>query len=294
MQDWPVEGIRSPKCQLCNLIQPLVVQIYAPLENSSFHRTLYVFSCINPNCWNQNESWTCIRSQLLDPEYDSMQETSVNVKSSVDWCTGADDWDDDDNGNFENGNVIHSKNQRYPSDNESDDDSSSLSAGIGNLNVNECNANWGAATVNLEKSSGAVGKQTSPTATAEIEGDEGEVVSIDTPTAPQRDLIALLQETAPVPYYLRSGERNQNNSIAFVSYFMSVGEETNSSYHSDHVRDLIQEYQQNHGDILHLNISQNGEGCDSEKYERALPAHGDKMFHSFLTKIQSNPGQILR
>lgn len=226
----------------------------------------------------------------MDLEYEATCTTAANVKTVGDWCTGADDWDDD-NGNFENGNVIRSKNH---SDNESDDDSSSLSAGIGNLNVDECNANWGGATVNLEKSSGAVGKQSSPTATAEIEGDESEVVSIDTPTAPQRDLIALLQEAAPVPYYVRSGERNQNNSVSFVSYFINVGEEMNMSYHSDHVRDLIQEYQQNHGDVLR--VSQGGEGCDSvsEKYEKAIPAHGDKMFHHFISRIQANPGQIIR
>lgn len=210
---------------------------------------------------------------------------------SNDWCIGADDWDDD-NGNFQNGNMIRPKNQLNPSDNESDDDSSSLSAGIGNLHVDECNANWGGAT---EKGSGAVGKQTSPTAMAEIEGDESEVVSIDTPTAPQRDLVALLQESAPIPYHLRSGERNQNSSISFIPSFISVGEECHPPQ-SDHVRDLIQEYQQNHGDIHHHAVNPGGDNCDSvsEKYEKAVPAHGDKIFHHFLSRIQSNPGQILR
>ena len=54
-QDWPVDGIPQPLCRLCGLSLPLVVQVYAPMDNSPYHRTLYVFGCINPNCWNQNE-----------------------------------------------------------------------------------------------------------------------------------------------------------------------------------------------------------------------------------------------
>lgn len=256
---------------------------------SPFHRTLYVFSCINPNCWNHSESWTCLRSQLLDAEISASATANVNL--GTEWCEGADVWDDD-NGNFENGNTIKPVNQNNLSDYESDDDSCSLSGMIGNLNVDECNANWDS----LEKGSGAVGKQTLPVATAEIEKEENEVVSIDTPTTPQKDLLALLQETAPVPYYMRAGERNQNNSVSFVSFFISVGEEVSANYNSEHVRELIQEYQRNHGDIVHQGINQGreGSGATSEEYEKAIPAHGDKMFHHFLSRIQNNPGQLLR
>lgn len=31
-----------------------------------------------------------------------------------------------------------------------------------------------------------------------------------------------------------------------------------------------------------------------EKYEKAMPVHGDLMFHKYLERIQENPGQILR
>lgn len=275
-------------------MQPLVVQVYAPLENSPFHRTLYVFGCINPNCWNQSNSWTCLRSQTVDLEYEEVVSNDAAVKKNIEWCTGADNWDDD-NGNFENGNVITPKS--YQSENDSDDDSSSISAGLGNLTVDECNANWGGVG-NVDKESGAVGKQMSPIATAEIEGDESEVVSIDTPTMPQRDLLALLQENAPVPYCLHSGERNQNNSISFVPLFMSVGEEVMSSNacSADHVRELIQQYQRHHGDLFQPAVTEGGDSYDSisEKYEKSTPAHGDKMFHQFLCRIQLNPGHILR
>lgn len=44
-----------------------------------------------------------------------------------------------------------------------------------------------------------MGRLHSPSASAEIEGNEGEVISIDTPTIPQHDLTALLQEVTPLP-----------------------------------------------------------------------------------------------
>lgn len=31
-----------------------------------------------------------------------------------------------------------------------------------------------------------------------------------------------------------------------------------------------------------------------EKYEKTLPAHGDKLFHNLISKIQKSPGQLLR
>ncbi|KAK6626588.1 hypothetical protein RUM44_009062 [Polyplax serrata] len=285
--DWPVGGISSPICQLCGLTQVLVVQIYAPIENSAFHRTLYVFCCINPNCWNHSESWTCLRSQYLDPEESTSRS---NVNGGGEWCAGADDWNDG-NGNFENGNTVSSLHSM--SDNESDEsDSCSLSAMIGNMTVDECNANWDG----MEKSSGAVGKQMSPVATAEIEKEESEVVCIDTPTTPQKDLLALLQETAPVPHYMRAGERNQNALISFSSFFISVAEEGTTSCNSDHIRELILEYQRNNGDVLFHGSHQHRDENEAaaEDYEKAIPAHGDKMFHHFLNRIQKNPGQILR
>lgn len=31
-----------------------------------------------------------------------------------------------------------------------------------------------------------------------------------------------------------------------------------------------------------------------EKYEKTLPAHGDKLFHHLISRIQRSPGQLLR
>ncbi|XP_069692515.1 programmed cell death protein 2-like [Periplaneta americana] len=304
--DWPVDGIPQPLCQLCGLSLPLVLQIYAPLENSPYHRTLYLFGCINPNCWNQNESWVCIRSQSLEAGSDTSGST-VKTLSTSDWCADADDWEEDNNGNNneENGNVI-GRIESYFSD-EEDETEDDVQVRLGSLSVDDRNANWGGGRgVTAGAGAGAVGRLHSPAATAEIEGDESEVVSIDTPTAPQHDLTALLQEVAPLPMELHSVDSNRQHYSfptgppQFAASFVSVGEEDLPSSPSvtpvsEHVRELLQEYQQNSDDATNPQQEKNqGEQLTQEKYEKSIPAHGDRMFHHFVSRIQHHPGQILR
>lgn len=153
---------------------------------------------------------------------------------------------------------------------------------------------------------GATGKLSSPAATAEIEGDEGEIVSIDTPTYPQNDIPSLLHEALPLPTELCRNSRTTTEKIEilqFVPYFVSVWEESfsHSGSMDHHVRELLQDYQhRNEGNVISEGVdARSASGTDAsmdiaEKYEKSNPAHGDKMFHSFLTRIQQNPGQILR
>lgn len=74
------------------------------------------------------------------------------------------------------------------------------------------NASW-----NKGRLEGARANLHSPQASAEIEGDESELVTIDTPTGPQFDLHALLQESAPLPKDVRNAQ--------FTPYFICVAEE---------------------------------------------------------------------
>lgn len=265
-------------------------------------------------------SWQCIRSQALanGPDTEAVTVTTVNTGSTTDWCDDADDWDDENsaNNNEENGNVIgriESFDQfSDEEDNDGEDSQADVKMRLGNLTLDDRNANWegeikGGAGV---QEGGAVGRLHSPSATAEIEGEESEVVSIDTPTAPQCNLIALLQEVAPLPASLNSssdGHLSRPCDVPeFSEYFICVGEEDilgNSptiTPLSEHVRELLQEYQQNNDDIS-LSPQQEkgaaigqGDHLTPEKYEKTLPPHGDKMFHQFLMRIQRNPGQILR
>lgn len=84
---------------------------------------------------------------------------------------------------------------------------------------------------------GAAGRIHSPNASAELEGEESELVTIDAPLAPKRDLIALLKQTTAVPV--------DQSKINLRSFFISVDLEPMSGLASamgDHIRELLQEY----------------------------------------------------
>ncbi|KAF7400471.1 hypothetical protein HZH66_005655 [Vespula vulgaris] len=249
--DWHGKNtLSSPQCRLCGLHQLLALQLYAPLENSKYHRTLYIFACINPNCWNHNESWTCLRIQSLENER-------------------ADDWGDNlnDNSCEHNGNNMLS--------NVPIDFNHSMQSAIGKdfvddfavLQVDDPNAN---SPASIESPiGGAVGKVDSSQASAEIEGEESEVI-----------------------------ESNTEEKYFFTEIFISVDEEASNIDVPQHVRELLLEYQHTKPDasptfVPESNDSKNA-GTDIEKYEKSVPLHGDEMFHNFVSRIQDNPGQLLR
>ena len=57
--------IEHPRCSLCNALLPLVNQIYCPLENSCFHRVVYIFGCTNISCWNKKERYCILMSIII-------------------------------------------------------------------------------------------------------------------------------------------------------------------------------------------------------------------------------------
>ncbi|XP_053671213.1 programmed cell death protein 2-like [Anopheles nili] len=331
--DWPADAVEIQPCMLCGQQRPLIVQIYAPLDDSQFHRTLYVFACLNAPCSTQSQAWTCVRIQSLEkssPGAEGVEARSLKLVSkdtAISWCSNADDWGDEEDGtmgicakeefntsafvrvdtnnvanteqllNEENGNVI-----QYEKVSDEDDESNSMEAdpvpGFESLRVDETNAN----ARGDGRSSGATGGELidnlyTTRASAEIEGLEAEIVVVDTPISPKRDLIALLKQPQVVP-----------RSIADVTLrglYISVDEErSNAPLVIDHVRELLAEYQRHEdGKLIPDSPTENvasgtkqqpNPSHDQELYEKGVPMHGDMMFHSFLSKLQENPGQILR
>lgn len=149
-------------------------------------------------------------------------------------------------------------------------------------------------SVDSPLSGGAVGRLDSPQASAEIDGDESEVVCIDTPTRPQCDLLSLLHEVTPLPLQITNAE----TEYTFVEIFLSVDEEECSADVSQHVRELFVEYQHSNADVSTKFTAESGNvktiDTDVEKYEKGVPRHGDEMFHNFVCRIQRNHGQLLR
>lgn len=88
-----------------------------------------------------------------------------------------------------------------------------------------------------------MGLLNSPSASAEIEGEESEMVCVDDPpSAPERDLIAMLKQTRAIP--------NDLNHLQLKSFFIFVDEERKMSIDAntnallnDHIRELLHKYQ---------------------------------------------------
>lgn len=325
------------------------MQIYAPLDNSQFHRTLYVFACVNPICSNQSKGWICIRAQQLEKQYER-DSSSANKRpeqrqpssTNISWCTGADEWDveidndddncfgkqnehqqRDDNLNEQNGNVVSNvvgllsnKNENRIMSDEDEEESVSMESDpiplFGHLQlVDDKNANCEG------QGGGAVGVTNAANAFAEIEGEETEMVTIDLPSAPEQDLIAMLKQTTAVP--------TGSGDLVLKGYFIAVDEERKpltTAMANDHIRELVHEYQRkeeseydNTKCIRSLvpinyfsevgrspsspgNLAAGGanpiSGEADEKYEKPAPIHGDLMFYNYLEQIQENPGQIIR
>ncbi|XP_055603152.1 programmed cell death protein 2-like [Uranotaenia lowii] len=310
--NWPSSDVAVAACPLCGQNRPLIIQIYAPLENSQFHRTLYIFSCLNAPCSTQSQSWLCIRTQALEKspiENEASHVVKAVNPTNISWCSGADDWDDEDlpcEGtafmrvatehipdllNEENGNIIQYDNSKIS---DEDEESNSIEndpvPGFGNLRVDERNANGGGAR------GGTIGNLYTSMASAEIEGTEDDVVVVETPESPKRDLIALLKQPQTIP--------RDVVDLTLRSFYINVDEEYSTSpIVTDHVRELMQEYQKHEEACKTSPDSPMGHGAvggskpmpmDQESYEKAVPMHGDLMFHYFMTKLQENPGQILR
>lgn len=343
-----------PACPLCGMVRPLIVQMYAPLDRSQFHRNLYVFCCVSPTCSQNQKSWVCVRTQHLDNQFDIISEQSPklshkqnkkkqhksSVKQKVNWCSGADDWgwgepeivDEamdltaDDEQNEKNGNVRPNVLQYAQpeddlegtvqdadkvGDDDDDDESTSfendLVCGLNQIDMNspekageDPNANCAAAAVPAATADGA-GSGATASICAEIEGPETDVVLVDTPKKPERDLIALLKHTSTL------GPLSQVKDLTLKSIFISVDveaigkQEVYENYGGllsmDHIRELYQEYKLRDENPARspVDAASGGIGGDEqEAYEKALPAHGDLVFHNFITTIQQNPGQILR
>ncbi|XP_015590316.1 programmed cell death protein 2-like [Cephus cinctus] len=299
--DWHnTKGLLSaPQCRLCGLYQLLALQLYVPLDNSKYHRTLYIFACINPNCWNQNESWSCLRVQSLEETTNTCctESSTVTVPSTANWLPESDDWGDswNDNSSEQNGNNLLNDPKKFSLSVSNASFDEDLNDEFSELHMDDPNAN-SPASIESPIGGGAVGRLDSPHASAEIEGEESEVVCIDTPTRPQCDLVSLLHEVTPLP--VLHIESKAEPSLTFTEIFISVDEEDCSNQVPQHVRDLYLEYQRRNPELSMNAALESGDSkgteTNPEKYEKGIPAHGDEMFHDFLSRIQINPGQILR
>lgn len=313
--DWCLSGCETPSCKRCGRRQSLVVQVYAPLDGSIYHRTLFLFACVTQECWNRSHSWTCLRSQIVDP---SAVRTSAPAPkspsySSEVWFQDEQDWgtgnDNDGNGNADNFNLGPSSSQLYLDNMAKTTTSGGGSGGGGSDNLNNMNSNTTSSITDVaqkmenklniieddananEALCGAVGivgrEGEGLEASAVIEGPEGDMIAVDTPEQPTTDIPALFKEAAQV---------DANADVTFFPFYLvSEVEPPEDLAFSEHERELLVHYTHNTGhDFREEELVSSGEGKGDGVYEKDVAIHGDVFLHKFKKRISRSPQQVMR
>lgn len=121
--DFDDDSKSTSKCRLCGDPQALVAQIYCPLDDSPYHRTIYVLCCVKPECWSKCLGWTVLRQMSFD---ENVGRKSASIERET-WGVDEDSWGDD----------------TWESENEQDDEyegmktASALSLELQQLQLNE-------------------------------------------------------------------------------------------------------------------------------------------------------------
>jgi len=287
LPDWcsqPKTGSSKLTCPLCSSNLVLVTQIYAPLDNSVYHRCLYVFCCVQPACWNQSKSWKCVRSQIKEISTESTTTTTTTqLFSATDWCEEADDWGEDSNDN--NGNVSVCLTPPSVSLSTPSPDSPPPQGAVGgatkrlrNLNLGDANANSGGQD-NVDHEEGVLGVGEGVSAQVEKDDELTGFVSVDLPQVDVSHVPGLFHgsNNASIP----------SEGLIITPIYIWVGEEQLDLKPTQHELNLSKQYQNEVFDD-----EKGGGGGDS--YEKTLPRHGDEYSYKFISTLQRNPGQVLR
>jgi len=285
--DWvnPSEvDISNPACDICTSELTLVSQIYAPLSVSEAqHRTLYLFACLQPPCWNRPDSWTCLRSQRpqQSPQRGGEEKNTSTEKKATDWLGEADDWGDDNEMEDPNGNF----GIEYKAVVKDDPQHNNVIVPLNKLTLS-CPM---ASTQGGEASAG-VG-ETAEAAVAEIEMDgEDLTVAVEAPH--------LSISNTNIPGLFTVANRSVPMSgVKLEPFYIWVQEEGEQEETQEHELSLLTEYKAREA----LQQIEAGGGkrdkktpAGADQYEKSLPSHGDEYFHNFISVMKKHPAQILR
>ncbi|RUS68667.1 hypothetical protein EGW08_023571 [Elysia chlorotica] len=325
----PASQASCPPCRLCRGPQSLVAQLYCPLGGSAYHRCLYVFACPN-RCNLQTQGWQVFRSMQYDPTFDAtcsgsnkstgkdhnndQHKGDVDVSSwaedADDWGDGADDWGDaEDNwgGSEADASQTATKDSLVCSDDlvmtiESKSDSDVHPSANDMQHLAD---NFSAQMNIISNSDASVGSPvangSNATSTLEAEPDGGVEESMLVVDAGRLDAMAEILNTKHEEKMLAiARDPLIYGDVKFKAYYLEVVEEpVEEEQVSDHVLNLIKDYEKSEGhslsSLLHER-SKTGKGKSgaSEGYEKSELRHGDRKFHKFLKRLQRCPQQCVR
>ena len=253
-QNWASGNHLNPECGPCSKRMLLVGQIYAPLDNSANHRTLYQFCCVNHDCYGKVGSWVCLRDEIKDSISSvSTVPTATTRVTDTFWNDDADDWGDEEE----------------------------PSIPIESLSVNDSNST----DLNNLKT------ENIPSAELEIETTHEANVVSEPPTKPSEDIRSLLNPTVrSIPesaitefssFYLNVTEEQLS-----VNQKLDLrANELLKEYQRKENCDLKQ---------IQSRTAAKPNGTEGEDYEKSLPSHGDELVHKFISKAQACPEQLIR
>ncbi|KAL5019242.1 hypothetical protein ScPMuIL_004964 [Solemya velum] len=297
---WP--GCREPTCPRCSWILRLVLQSYCPLEASDFHRTLYVFACVNKSCWSEPHSWQVLRSQKICE--DSKRVTSPKIKVPVDdWGTEMDDW-----GMGARGWDATETGLKSTAVQLAGGDNFTFAAAAHTQNVIEA-SRTDTEHCQLEAhssgdASGAFVKTELKQMTLEDSGDELPndfgVVKMDD-CLPEKETIDSMWKLLSHPNQNESdSDVGRQPSEILQSYYISVVEEEDDEVAdaSEHVQQLLWQYQQTErvdiDALMDDSKRDGGKKRAGEGYEKDAVHHGDRTFYKFSKRLSHYPQQCIR
>lgn len=237
----------------------LAVQIYAPLDDSPNHRTLYVFCCLSVQCYCRSEGWICLRDEVRDTSLPTQQASTSMSINQTNWIEDADDWGDEEE------DVTKAVTQ--PAD------------------------------INIEALSIHPASPEAPfVPSAEVEGMEESVNLEDAPTKPTVDIRALLAPTSSAPLPEDESLSVIHFSSFFLNVTEEPALSNQQTKLDLRVKELLAEYQTREKvDLKKIKESSGASSADKEAYEKSRPSHGDELVHKFVLRVQQTcPEQLIR
>ncbi|XP_014681714.1 PREDICTED: programmed cell death protein 2-like [Priapulus caudatus] len=296
---WMGDTLANPVCPFCGQMLLLTVQIYCPLGGSAYHRTLYIFCCIAPTCWNKSESWKVIRTQTIDTEVEAVS-TSAKASVADQWCLSEDDWGDEEDGVMSTNNLV-----------AKEDDLGDTGSGSSELNEQTCNRCVpNAATVAEDvigsgdrcSSSSEPSQEVLDALHAMTVSDTASLSSAEIDAETTDNVIAEeLRLSANAAWREVAEVVTREEGVRFGAFYISAFEEgTPVQPDTAHITHLLVAYEKQEGkQFQQLLASASSGSCGkvkagSEGYEKGSARHGDQVFQSFHKKIQACPQQCLR
>jgi len=334
----PSDVVNTAKCGICgggggevgatstdpsSSSMKLICQIYCPLSGSRFHRTLYLFACVNRNCWNRPGSWIALRAQAVCQEAEAVEETNGAKKDDLFELN--DEWDDDeDDWGAEEviKDVVHVDTQRSNGSAAAESSRSSVCPPLYTANTLKMT---GESSDEEESMSNESSGRNSVSGDVEDAMAVDENVLLDDDVEESKKMLEEMRKGSAASLSVTSAASSSRSPTSFLCfdpfYVACVEEEAEIRSALDvKVEKLLTEYKKREGDPEDEQfLDQLRDGCrlDSgkkggaaggkksagggsaaggqlEKYEKGMPKHGDLIFQHFVEVLSAFPSQILR